>query len=592
MYKKAKIGGSAIFVVLLTLGLLYKNIRGDVFYLISMIVSLILTAYGFYFEEKTKNSILLYNGKIYSLDNENTVYSALFIDKGIIKDLGNNNLIEKYGKNAREIIDLKGKTVLPGFNDSHMHMYGYGESLKTLDLREVKSVDELVELGIKALEGKNFGKNEWFRGRGWNQEIFDNREFPTYKDLDRISKDIPIVFTRVCCHIAVVNSKALELINVDENTEVEGGEIEKNSKGKLTGVFKENALSLINTAQGKPSMEEIEDTLLKSQEKLLSYGITSVQTDDLQHTGHTWDIAIKAYILLNKKKKLKLRINQQCLFFKTEDFKEFIKLGAHGINEDMRFKTGPLKLLGDGSLGARTALLYEPYFDDNTKIGITAYAQEQLNDFIDIAYENDIPVAIHAIGDRMMDMALDSIEMIRKKHNKKLRDGIVHCQITTDKIFDRFERMGIMAYIQPIFTVGDWKVVNNRIGNERSKTTYNWKRFYDIGVNVSLGTDSPVESPNPFENIYAAVTRKDFEGKPENGWMPEQKLSINEALEGYTINSAFASGEEKIKGSIEKGKLGDVIVVSDDIFMISEDEIKNVYTEMTIVSGEIVFKNK
>ncbi|MBN2286978.1 MAG: amidohydrolase [Tissierellales bacterium] len=598
MYLKMKRIGTLVFGILFVASFAFEGLRENLLVILLMLMGLIIAALGYYFEDKHKrfekkmNATLFYNGRIYTMDSENSICSAIFIENGIIKDRGNDDIVKKYEKQAAEIINLHQKTVLPGLNDSHMHMYAYGESLRILDLTGAQSIDDMVALGREQMKKHSYDNKRWLQGRGWNQELFDNPIIPTMADLDRISIDIPIVFTRVCCHIAVVNSKAMDLMGISRNTVIEGGEIERDEEGNLTGIFKENALSFISKAQVKPSFEEVEETFRISQEKLLSYGITSVQTDDLQHTGRGWEDVIKVYAKLYEEGNLKLRINQQCLFFNIEDFNEFIERGAHGIKLNHQFKTGPLKLLGDGSLGARTAYLSKPYQDDPSKIGLTAYSDVQLEELLDKAYKNDIPVAIHAIGDHMMEMAMDAIKKTRENNNKQLRDGIVHCQITNQKIFEQFRALDMMAYIQPVFTVGDWKIVEKRIGHERAEESYNWKTLYDLGINISLGTDAPVESPNPFENIYVAVTRKDFDDQPDGGWLPNQKLTREQAIRGYTINAAYASGEENIKGTLEKGKLGDFIVISQDIFVVPENQIKDIATDFTVIGGKIAYKKQ
>ena len=349
-------------------------------------------------------------------------------------------------------------------------------------------------------------------------------------------------------------------------------------------------MTLLEDEEDGASVDEIMAVVENAQKKLLAFGITSVQTDDLQHPGGGWENTIKAYVNLVKKKRLKLRITEQCLFFKLENFRKFIEKGVHGINLEDRFRVGPLKLLADGSLGARTAFLEEEYSDDEGNLGISAYTEEQIDEFIDLAHKNNIPVAVHAIGDRMMDIVLDSIHKSRNMNvGTVLRDGIVHCQIMNESLFEKFKEYNVGAYIQPVFTVNDWKIVESRVGADRTEYSYNWKTFVEMGLKPSFGTDAPVESPNPLENIYAAVTRKDFDGFPEGGWKPEQRLTVREAVKCYTVNSARMSGEENKKGFLEKGKFSDFTVLSDDIFVMAPEGIKDVSVEMTVINGEIEY---
>ncbi|MDW7667841.1 MAG: amidohydrolase family protein [Bacillota bacterium] len=535
------------------------------------------------------NKKLYKNGKIHIMDKKRSIVDSIYIEEDKIKDFGEfKYLNEKYDIKNSDIIDLKGKTTIPGFNDSHMHILKYGESLESVDLRGVKSVEEIIQRCKDFLSKNELREEQWLVGTGWNQDLFSKNEFPNKNDLDKISTEIPIALSRVCTHITVCNSKAIEIMGINEKTKVEGGEVERDEDGNLTGMFKENANSFINKAKPELTLDDIKDILQKATKSLEKYGLTSIQSDDLQHGGKSWETVIQAYKELYNEEKINIRINQQSLFFDIKEYLDFIEKGIYKLKINNKFKVGPLKLLGDGSLGARTAYLNKPYSDDPTKVGMTAYTTEQLDEFVLTACKNDMPVAIHSIGDKMMDMAFDSIEKANKETGKELRHGIVHCQITTKELFDRFKENNVSAYIQPIFASTDWEVAPKRIGNERAKYTYNWKRYYDLDIIASFGTDSPVESPNPLENIYSAVTRKDFRGNPENGWLPEQKLTVDQSVVGYTYNSAYMSYEENIKGTLEKGKLADMVVLSQDIFDIEPEKIKDVKVEMTIIGGKEV----
>ena len=535
------------------------------------------------------NSKILYNGKIHIMDEEQNQVESIYIKGSKILDYGTDlYILKKYSEISYKKIDLKNKTVLPGINDSHMHLLMYGQSLESIDLRGAKSVSEIIKICSDFLENNKLREDQWLLGMGWNQDLFEKNEFPSKEDLDKISTEIPISLTRVCRHITACNTKALEVMNIIRETDIEGGEIEKDSRGNLTGVLKENALSFVNKSQPELSVEDIKIILEKAAKKLEEYGITSVQSDDLQHGGKSWENVIEAYRQLYNEDRLNIRVNQQCLFFELDEYLNFLnKINKKDIIKN-KFKIGPLKLLGDGSLGARTAYMSEPYNDDIKKTGITAYTEKQLDELVLTATKHDMPVAIHAIGDKMIDRALNSIKKAKKETNKNLRNGIVHCQITTEDIFEKFKETNTGVYIQPIFTASDWNIVGKRIGEERTKISYNWKRLYDLGINVSFGTDSPVESPNPYENIYAAVTRKDLNGNPEEGWLPDQKLSLEESLEAYTKNPSYMSYEEDIKGTLEKGKIADLVVINKDIFSTNPEKIKNIKAVMTIIDGEIV----
>src|SRR6056297_2640732 len=520
----------------------------------------------------SKKKRIYKNGKIHIMDKKRKIVDSIYIEEGKVKDFGEfKYLKKKYDVANENIVDLKGKTTLPGFNDSHMHILKYGESLESVDLKGAKSVNEIIERCKDFLNKNKLREEQWLVGTGWNQDLFSKNEFPSKNDLDKISTEIPIALSRICTHITVCNSKAIEIMGVNEKTKVEGGEIEKDEDGNLTGMFKENANSFINKAKPVLTLDDIKIILEKAAKSLQEYGLTSIQSDDIQHGGKSWETVIQAYKELYDEGKINIRINQKSLFFDIKEYLDFIEKGMHKLKIDNRFKVGPLKLLGDGSLGARTAYLNKPYNDDTSQVGMTAYTSEQLDEFVLTACKNNMPVAIHSIGDKMMDMAFDSIEKANRETGKEYRHGIVHCQITTKELFDRFKKNNVSAYIQPIFASTDWDVAPERIGKERAKYSYNWKRFYDMDIIASFGTDCPVESPNPLENIYSAVTRKDFLGNPENGWLPEQKLTVDQSVVGYTHNSAYMSYEEDIKGTLEKGKLADMVVLSQDIYNIKAE---------------------
>ncbi|MDP3386943.1 MAG: amidohydrolase [Eubacteriales bacterium] len=603
MAEKIKRIGTVVFVSSFAVSFIFESLRDNALIIMIMIGSLLVTAAGYHIsyreneKQKISNSVILYNGKIHTVDKHNTVKSAVFIENNLIKDIGkDDSILSRYGMRSEIKIDLEGKTVLPGFNDSHIHLCGYGDSLVSIDLTGIRSLNELILKGKEAIESGGYQAGEWLIGRGWNQELFVDKRMPSREDLDSISTVVPIAFTRVCNHMTVINSKAAEIIGINDKTHVTGGEVERDYNGVFTGILIEKAMLLVRNRMKKASVEDVMQTIERAQEKLISFGITSVQTDDLQYKAEGWETVIKAYVTLFKQKKLKIRVNEQCLFYDIDEFKIFLAKGGHGIGMGKNFRTGPLKLLGDGSLGGRTALLYDPYQDDASKTGISAFSQQQLDEFISLAHQNKMPVAVHAIGDRMIDMAMEAIDKSRKSNKVKksifMRDGIVHCQITTEAMLDRCKDLELIAYIQPIFTTSDWKIAHERVGIDRSSKSYNWKTMLNKGIIIAMGTDAPVESPNPFENIYAAVTRKDFDGQPPEGWMPEQRLNLEEAIRAYTDYSAHASGEEKEKGTLEKGKLADLIVINEDIFNMNPDEIRHATVYMTMIDGEIVYSRK
>lgn len=535
---------------------------------------------------------ILKNAKIYTMKGRETA-EAVGIKNGKIEKVGTVDEVLKLKEEDTKVYDLKGKTVLPGFNDSHMHLLNYGFTLTQADFTGSDSIEDLIDRGKKFIQKKDIKPGQWIMGKGWNQDFFKgDKVFPTRYDLDKISTENPIVATRVCIHIAVVNSKALELLNINKDTaQPDGGQFDVDENGEPTGIFREAARYMIYDRLPKTSVEDIKDMMVNAIDHMNRDGITSVGTDDFEALpDKDLDNVIEAYLQLKREDKLKMRIYEQCLLPKKEKFQEFMEKGYKTGWGDELFKIGPLKLLLDGSLGARTAALMEPYSDDSTTRGITTSNQEDLNEIVDLAHRNNFQIAMHGIGDRTMYMIFESLEKALEKTPKEdHRHGIVHCQITDEYLLNKFKELDVLAYIQPIFLDYDWQLVHVRVGKEREKTSYNWKTMVDMGVHIACGSDAPVEPFNVLNGIYEAVTRKDLKGRPEGGWMPEQKLDLYDAVYAWTLGGAYTSFEEDIKGSIEEGKLADMVVLSGDIFEVEEDNIKDLKVDATIFNGELVF---
>ncbi|MGL5330681.1 MAG: amidohydrolase, partial [Peptostreptococcaceae bacterium] len=502
---------------------------------------------------------IYFNGEIYTVSNG--IQEAFIEENGKFIYVGSNEKALSYKEENSELIDLEGKFVTPGFNDSHMHVLGYGYSLQMINLAKRTSSLKDMKNAIKEFTNdRNIKENEWIRGRGWNHDYFtDENRFPTKYDLDEISTTNPICIIRACGHICIANSKALELANITKNTkQVEGGHFDVDENNEPLGIFRENALSLIYDKIPSPNKEGLKDMIYEACSSLNSYGVTSAQTDDfIVFPNINYQDVIDAYMELEEEGRLSVRIYEQAQLVDKKELEEFINKGYKtGIGSES-FKIGPLKLLGDGSLGARTAYLSEPYEDDNSTSGIAVYTQEQFDDMIEYAHKNDMQVAIHGIGDKIMTMIVSSIEKALKKYPRENhRHGIVHCQITTKNLLNKFKELNLHAYIQSIFLDYDINIIESRIGKERSKTTYNFKTFNDLGVSLSNGSDCPVELPNVLEGIQCAVTRMNL-NQTKEAFLPQEALNIEEAISSYTIKGAYASFEEDIKGTIEVGKLCD-----------------------------------
>lgn len=532
------------------------------------------------------------NGKIATMEKNMPLVEAVVVSKGKIVYAVSNKEALKHQKPNSMVVDLKGKLMVPGLIDSHMHLLNLGSSMQNIDLSGIESIAELKAQIYDFIKNNNIEPGKWTLGCGWNQDHFDIKVFPDRYDLDEVSEDHPIMITRACGHAVVVNSKALELCGIDRNTkQVEGGAIDLDDAGEPNGIFRENAISMVYEAIPKDDVESIKEMIISAQEKALSCGITSVQSDDLQSaSGLGFEEVIQAYKELAAEGRMKIRLYEQCLLPTMEELKSFFDKGYYPGWEDRTFKLGPLKLLTDGSLGARTAYMTLPYEDAPDSCGICIYSQGELDELVAYAHERNMSAAIHCIGDKAMYMAFDSIDRAKNDMpDKHVRHSIVHCQITDEKLLDKFKESDVIAHVQPIFLDYDLHIVEDRIGAERAKRTYNWKSLIDRGVHTAFGSDCPVEPCNVMHGIYAAVTRKDLRGYPAGGWLPEQKISVEEALYGFTMGAAYASFEENIKGSVKAGKLADFTVLSEDIFEIEPDKIKDVEVAATIINGEIMW---
>ncbi|NBI05943.1 amidohydrolase [Senegalia massiliensis] len=531
------------------------------------------------------------NGNIVTMDPNQPKVEAIYIENDIIKNIGSNKEILNSKDNSTEIIDLEGKTMLPGFNDSHMHLIDHGLSLNKCSLVNIYSIEELIN---KIISFTKDNCSDWILAEGFNQDKFKDKKLPNRYDLDKISTDKPIFITRTCLHLGVANSKALKLAGIlDHIPEIKGGEIDLDNNGNPTGILKENAMKLITEKIPTPSKSEIKNLIIKSANILLSKGITSIQTDDLNSVnGLDYKDIIKIYKELINENKLPIKIYEQCRMNTIDHLNDFINNNYNNYNGNEFFKLGPIKLFTDGSLGSRTANLREPYHDDNSTKGISTCNQNELDKFVMKSHNIGLSVAIHAIGDKAMDKVFNSIKKAYARNPRRdVRHGIVHAQITDEKLINEFKLYNVIAYVQPIFLNYDVHIVDDRIGKNRAKTSYAYKTMIDNNIKISFGSDAPVETFDVMKGIYSAVTRCDLQGNPKGGWLSKEKISIEESIYNYTMAGSYSSFEENIKGSISKNKKADLVVLEENIFEIDKDKIKDIKISMTFVNGILKYKN-
>ena len=426
-------------------------------------------------------------------------------------------------------------------------------------------------------------------GRGWNQDYFEDvKRMPNRWDLDEVSTERPICIVRCCGHGLVVNTKAIELLNLPEDFEQpEGGHVELEN-GLPNGRFYDNAMELVYARIPAPSKNEIKSMLLASCKKLNSYGITSAQTDDYcAFLNVDWSVIHEAYKELEAEGKLTVRIYEQSNITSVEALEQFVAAGGvTGTGSDL-YKFGPLKMLGDGALGARTALLSIPYADDATTYGIPVYSKELMEAMISYANKNAMQVAVHTIGDACLDWVLGAYEKALAEYPREdHRHGIVHCQIMRPDQWKKIEELKLHVYAQTIFLDYDINIVEDRVGKELASTSYAWKTLMKNGVSVSNGSDSPVELPDVMAGIQCAVTRKTLNGAKE--YLPEEAFTRKEAIDSYTTYAAKASFEEEKKGKIQAGMFADFVLLDANLFEVAEDQIKNVKVLETYLGGKRV----
>ncbi len=533
--------------------------------------------------------LVLLNGNIVTLDKNNPHAEALAIKGDTVIAVGSNRIIKKYIQKERtKVIDLQGKLVLPGFNDSHVHFVYGGHALMSISLDGVTSFDEIQKRVKEKVEEKKDG--EWITGRGWDQEILPGKKWPTKELIDAVAPNNPVVLERICGHCALVNSYVLRISGVTKDTpNPSGGFIVKDpASGEPNGILHEKAMDLIKWPQlsDKESHDRDKQAVILAMKEAARFGVTSV---------HDLDYKIGIFKELLDEGKLTVRVYAgvplASSLGKIQEYKKWKKML---IDNNHMLKFGVIKGFIDGSLGSSTALLSEPYKNNPSTSGLLLMTQEELNDIVSLYDKEGFQIAIHAIGDRGVNVVLNAFEeAIRRNGQRDSRHRIEHATVIIPEDIPRFNKLGVIASVQPVFGPSYGQTIQSffedRLGEERAKYTNIWKTLAQTKARLAFGTDWPVESLNPMEGIYSAVTRKSISDKAGEAWLPEESISMEQAIEFYTLGSAYASFEEDIKGSLQKGKLADIVVLSKDLFTIPEGEILNTEVVYTILGGKIIY---
>ena len=538
---------------------------------------------------------LFINGEIYSMKKEGEKFQSLGIKDGKIIFLGT----DEEGKNisSKELIDLKGKMMIPGMADAHLHLYAYCQNLTFVDLSKVHNINEMINLMKEKV--KNVKKGDWVKGVNFDQSKWKENRFPTLEEMNSISKDNPVIIKRCCLHAVVANSKALKMAGIGKNYQAgSGGIVELDKDGMPNGILREQSTKVFDDILPDPLKDiEVQKKIMQDVlNDMSSKGITTIHTYAAKIWQYNEDINI--YKNFEKEGKLPLRVTV-CI---DELFEPEILTEEKLNNPYRKVQLGAYKIFSDGSMGSRSAALKKPYSDDPQNSGFMLFTQEELNNKILTGYEHGLQPAIHAIGDRALDMTLSAIEhtlkttkekgMTDEEQKNRLPFRIIHVQMIDDDLLERMKKLPLVLDIQPIFLCTDLHWIEDRIGKERLKGSFALKTMENAGLIQTGGSDCPVETYEPLKGIYAAVTRQDMEGYPTEGFLPEERLSVYEALCMYTKNVPYATGQESVLGTLEIGKFADLTVLEKNLFKIDKKEIKDIKVEQTYVAGNCVFMIK
>jgi predicted amidohydrolase YtcJ len=546
---------------------------------------------------KPKADIIFMHANVYTGVPANTPFSSILREEAIavrgdrIEAVGKTIDIQKLKGPQTQVIDVGGHFLMPGFNDAHLHLDDAGMTKLSVDLTGVKSLDELRDRVMKKVEEAKAG--DWILGSGWDETLWPVKATPTRWDLDEVSGGHPVFLGRIDGHIAVANTRALQLASITlASRDPQGGHIDRNENGEPTGILRETAQSAVLEVIPKPSHQLRREGLELALADLAEHGVTSAQ--DYSPNWENFQI----YEELEKEGKLTARISEWLPFDDT--LEELSRKRESHPQSDLMLHTGMLKGFMDGSLGSHTAAMLEPYSDDPKNSGLPRYEAAKLNDMTKERVLAGFQIGFHAIGDKGVQMALDAFAQAeaaaREAHVRGPNGGdefrlrVEHAQVTTPAQIARFKQLKVIASMQPSHVLTDMRWAQDRLGPKRAATSYAWLAFLNKGVTLAFGTDYPVEPVSPFRGLYAAITRKSEDGKKE--YFPEQRLTMDQAIAAYTTGSAFAEFEEKQKGQIVPGMLADFIVLDRDVTAVSPEKLLATKVLRTVVGGKTVYEAK
>jgi predicted amidohydrolase YtcJ len=539
-----------------------------------------------------KASLVLTNGRIYTQDGGRNVVEALAVAGGRIVATGDNAaMLALLGADAKAI-DLGGRCVIPGLVDAHVHFQSYSLRLRQVDLAGSADLDEALGRIVGHLE-KGSGA-DWLRGGGWNQEEWLDGRFPEAADLDKVVPERPAIMWHKSAHAAWVNSRALRIANIGPDTpDPPGGHIQRFEDGLPTGILFEEAIDLASDCAPRPTDSQIVEAMREAQDRCIRAGLTGIHDFD----GRS---CFRALQRLRADGELKLRVVKNIPVYRLE---HAIGVGLRTGFGDEWLQIGGVKIFADGALGPRTAAMIEAYVGEPENRGIVVTDKEEMVARATEASANGLSVTIHAIGDRANHDVLDVYEAVRAEEARRrvetgggghsggrLRHRIEHAQIVHPNDFKRFAELDVIASMQPIHATSDMAMADRYWGG-RARYSYAWRTLLDNGTTLVFGSDAPIDPIEPLTGLFAAVTRRSPDGSPDpEGWYPEQRLSVAEAVQAYTMGAAVTSGREGVLGSIETGKLADFTILDSDIFSVSPDELREASIAGTVVGGQLLYR--
>ena len=536
--------------------------------------------------------LIVTHAKVWTEDPKNPEIEAFAVRDGRVVATGSSDQMMKLAGDGARVMDAAGRRVVPGFNDAHVHFFWGGQGLASVQLTDATSKGEFRRR-IAAF-AKTRPAGEWIVVGNWDEEKWSPAELPTHELIDDVTPNNPVWVNRSDGHMMLGNALAMKLAGVTRDTkDLPGGQIVRDKDGNPTGIFKDAAKDIVERVIPSPTAAQVEEALLAAQRYALENGVTSVQ--DMGFTGsHAADmqaLILRGYQRLQSQGKWKVRVSAR---FPLAHYDRLANLGVMTNFGNDRLVIGSVKAFADGSLGSGTAWFFDPYTDDPKSTGVpTEELSDQEKMFADMAAADKagLHIATHAIGDRANKTILDLYQRLEEKNgaaDRRLR--IEHAQHLRREDIPRFARLHVIASVQPYHCIDDGRWAERRIGHERALTTYAFRSLLDAGTVLAFGSDWFVAPINPMAGIYAAATRRTLDGKNPDGWIPEQKLTVPQALHAYTVGSAYAESQDDLKGSIAPGKLADFVVLSDDILHMDPLKIDTVHIDMTFSGGELVYQ--